>query len=90
MSWIATWIEIEIIILGEVGLKVRQIPQDITYMWKLKYDANESIYKMERDSQTYRTDLELRRGIWERDGLGVWDQYMQTSIYRIDKQDPTA
>ena len=23
---------------------------------------------------------------WERDGLGVWDQQMQTGIYRMDKQ----
>ena len=28
----------------------RQIPYDITYMWKLKYDTNELIYKT--DSQT--------------------------------------
>ena len=25
---------------------------DITYMWKLKYDTNELIYKRETDSQT--------------------------------------
>ena len=25
---------------------------------------------------------------WERQRLGVWDQQMQTSIYRIDKQGP--
>ena len=29
----------------------RQIPYDITYMWKLKYDTNELIYKTEKDSQ---------------------------------------
>ena len=23
---------------------------------------------------------------WGRDGLGVWDQQMQTTIYRMDKQ----
>ena len=22
---------------------------------------------------------------WERDGVGVWDQQMQTSVYRMDK-----
>ena len=26
----------------------RQIPYDITYMWNLKYDTNEPIYKTER------------------------------------------
>ena len=30
----------------------RQIPYDITYIWNLKYDANEHIYKTETDSQT--------------------------------------
>ena len=25
-------------------------------------------------------------GCWERDGLGVWDQQMQTGIYRMDEQ----
>ena len=25
-------------------------------------------------------------GCWGRDGLGVWDQQMQTIIYRMDKQ----
>ena len=32
--------------------KERQIPYDITYMWNLKYDTNELIYKAETDSQT--------------------------------------
>ena len=30
----------------------RQIPYDITYMWNLKYDTNELIYKRETGSQT--------------------------------------
>ena len=30
----------------------RKIPYDITYMWNLKYDTNELIYKTETDSQT--------------------------------------
>ena len=30
----------------------RQITYDITYMWNLKYDTNELIYKTETDSQT--------------------------------------
>ena len=34
----------------------RQIPYNITYMWNLKYDANEVIYEIETDSQTQRTD----------------------------------
>ena len=30
----------------------RQISYDITYMWDLKYDTNELIYKTETDSRT--------------------------------------
>ena len=30
----------------------RQIAHDITYMWNLKYDTNEPIYKAKTDSQT--------------------------------------
>ena len=30
----------------------RQISYDITYMWNLKYDANELIYETETDPQT--------------------------------------
>ena len=30
----------------------RQISYDITYMWDLKYNTNEPIYKTETDSQT--------------------------------------
>ena len=42
----ATWMDLEISILSEV----RQIY--ITYMWNLKYDTNELIYRTETDSQT--------------------------------------
>ena len=65
----------------------RQIPCDISYMWDVKYDTNELIYKTETDAQTQRADLWLPSGgQWGRDGLGVWDQQMQTSTYRMDKQ----
>ena len=39
-----------------------QTPCDITYMWYLKYDANELIYKAETDSQTQKTNLQLPKG----------------------------
>ena len=64
----------------------RQIPYDITYMWNLKYDANEPIY--ETESWAYRTDLqlpkrgELGKGIeWE-----VWVSRCKFFIYRMGKQ----
>ena len=65
----------------------RQISYDITYTWRLKYDTNEFIYKTEIDSQTQKTNLRLLRGSGcGRDKLEVWDQQVQTTIYKIDKQ----
>ena len=49
----------------------RQVPYNITYMWNLKYNTKEPIYKTEIISQTTRTDLWLPRGgDWVRDGVG--------------------
>ena len=51
MSFAATWMSLEIIILSEI--RERQISYNITYMWNLKKnDTNELIYKKETDSQT--------------------------------------
>ena len=50
MPFAATLMDLEIIILNEV--RERQISYDITYMWSLKNDTDELIYKTEVDSQT--------------------------------------
>jgi len=49
MSFAATWMQLEIIILSEVKSE-RQIPYDITYMWNLNYDTNETTYEIDIDS----------------------------------------
>ena len=59
MTVAAMWINVEIIIVSEV--RERQI-YDITYLWNLKSDTNEFIYKMETNSQTQRTDSWLSGG----------------------------
>ena len=52
MSFAATWMDLEIVILSEVkSERERQIPYDITYMWNLKYNTNRHIYETETDSQ---------------------------------------
>ena len=64
----------------------RQIPDDITYMWNLRHKGT---YLRNRNRLM---DIENRlvvakgEGEWGRDGLGVWDQQMQTIIHRMDKQ----
>ena len=56
-------------------------------MWNLKYDLNELIYKTERDSQTQKTNLWLPKGNGGREEqIRSWDQQIQTTIYKIDKQ----
>ena len=49
---------------------------------------NKLIHKTETDTLTQRTNLWLPKGEsgWGREGLEVWDQQMQTIIYRMDKQ----
>ena len=49
MPFAATWMDLEITMLNEV--RKRHISYDITYMWNLKYDTNELIYKTETDLQ---------------------------------------
>ena len=49
-------------ILSKVSQKEKDIPHDNTYMWNLKYDTNELIYKTETDSQTYKIDFWLIKG----------------------------
>ena len=44
--------DLEIIILSEISQKEKDKPYDITYMWNLKCDTNERIYKTETDSHT--------------------------------------
>ena len=44
------------------GVGCHLLLHDITCIWNLKYDTNESIYKTKTDLQTQRTDLRLPRG----------------------------
>ena len=49
MPFATTWMKLDITILSEVNQ--RQIPHDITCMWK-QNDTNKPIYKTEVNSQT--------------------------------------
>ena len=72
MSFAAPWMGLEIIILSEV--RQRQIPYDITYMWNLKYDTNEHIYKTGTDSDI-ESKFMVTKGERQRRRYksGVWD-----------------
>ena len=62
-----TWMYLEIFILREVSERERQIPYDITYMWK--YSTNEPIYKTETDSQIVNI-LVIAKGEGDGEGEG--------------------
>ena len=42
MPFAETQKQLESLILSEVSQKKGQIPHDITYMWNLKYDTNDT------------------------------------------------
>jgi len=49
--------DLEIIILSEVKSDRNRQIYNITYMWNLKNDTNNLIYKTETDSQTQKTNM---------------------------------
>ena len=51
MPFATIWMQLEIIMLSK-SKRERQMLYDITYMWNLRYDMNEHIYKTETDSWT--------------------------------------
>ena len=50
----------------------RQISYDATYMWTLKHDTNELVYKTETDTENKHAVTKGENG-WERDELKIWD-----------------
>ena len=62
----------------------RQISYDISYMWNIKNNTNELIYKTETDSQTYKTNLWSQRG--KAGGINKEYGINRYTIYKIVKQ----
>ena len=75
MPFVKTWTHQQIIILNEGSRS--QVPHNVIYMWNLKYDTNELIYKTETDPQTQVTNLWLPKGKVWRDKLAAGDQQIQ-------------
>ena len=51
-AFVVTWVYVEIIILSEVSQTEKDKYHVIYYMWNLKKNTNEFIYKTEIDPQT--------------------------------------
>ena len=80
MPFAAIWMDLEITIVSQKD----KLPYDITYMWNLKYDINEFIYETETDSHREQTCGCQGGRVGEREVWGVWDWWMQSTIYRMD------
>ena len=65
------WMDLENIMLSEMLY-------GITYMWDLKNNPNESIYKTETDSQTWKINLWLPKG---KGGWGGINEELGINIY---------
>ena len=50
MSFAATWMDLEMIILSVVSQKEKDKCHIISLIWNLKYNTNEHIYEMKTDS----------------------------------------
>ena len=53
MPFTATWTDVQIAILSEVGQAEGKISYDITYMWNLKYDTAK-LLKKQKKTHTHR------------------------------------
>ena len=62
MPFAATWMDIEIYHRVEIRQTKKDKYHDIIYMWNLKMDTCEVIYKTERDSPNLKTNLWLPKG----------------------------
>ena len=63
MPFIATWMDLEIIILSEISQAEKDKYQMISPIYGIfKNDTNELIYKTEIGSQTQKTNLWLPKG----------------------------
>ena len=55
-------------------------------MWNLKYNINEHVYDQKETHRYREQTCGFQVGVWGMEGLGVWDQQMQTIIYGMDRQ----
>ena len=86
MPSVATWMDLEIIILSEVN-QTEKDKYNISFICRnLKNSIDELIYETEIDSQTQKTNLRLPREMGEGDKLEIWDWHIHTTMYKIGKQ----
>ena len=83
----ATWIGLEIIILSEVTQKEKDKYHMISLICGTQKMTQMNLPMKWKQTHRHRENNCGYQGEWWwRDGLGVWDQQMQTIIQRMDKQ----
>ena len=88
MPFAATWMDLKIIILCEGSQKEKDKYHMISLICRIYNMIQMNLFTKQKDSQTQKTNLWLPKGKGGGGGdkLGVWDQQVQTTIYKIDKQ----
>ena len=78
------WMNLEIIILNEVNQRKINICYHLYMESKIWYKWT---YLQNRSRLRHRKQIYgYQRGKAERDKLGVWDQQISATVYKIDKQ----
>ena len=87
MTFAATWIQLEMIILIEVSQKEKDKCSMLSLMSGI-YNMAQINLSSEADPQTQRADLWLPKGSGERksDGQGIGGWWMHSITFRMDKQ----
>ena len=84
MPSVATWMDLEIVMLSEV--RKGKILYYIPYMWNLKRNGtNELIYKIDLENKLMVAGgKDSGKDRWK--GQGVWDGHVHTTIFTMDNQ----
>ena len=79
MPFAATWMDIEIIILKIKSNREKQM-YEIGYVWHLKNDTSELMYKTEIDSQTEKINMVFQGEGRQRNKLGAWNEHIHHTV----------
>ena len=84
IPFVATWMDLEIVILRSKSYRAGEISYDMPYIWNLKgNDTNGLTYKTARDSQTQKTNSWLPG---RRKSQGLWEGHVHTAIWITNKE----
>ena len=86
MPFVATWMELETLILSEISQKEKEKYHMILLITGILYTAQMNVF-------TEKKVMDLENKLWlpggrgrEGEGLGSWGQWMQTSDHGMDLQ----